>query len=131
HPNRCQAGELAVQGRLHQLFAELAPKLGGQTHPDCCIVEVIGDPPRNQKQATELAKDMEERRSHRDDIFKRHEVAETGSRSIRLRLKLWEQQAGRSPFTGLSLGADPLSTDLEIEHLFPQSRGGLWVEENL
>jgi hypothetical protein len=74
---------------------------------------------------------MEERRSHRDDIFKRHEVAETGSRSIRLRLKLWEQQAGRSPFTGLSLGADPLSTDLEIEHLFPQSRGGLWVEENL
>lgn len=131
HPNRCQAGELAVQGRLQQLFAELAPKLGGQTRPDCCIVEVIGDPPRNQKQATELAKEMEERRSHRDDIFKRHEVAETGSRSIRLRLKLWEQQAGRSPFTGLSLGADPLSTDLEIEHLFPQSRGGLWVEENL
>lgn len=131
HPNRCQAGELAVKGRLQQLFAELAPKLGGQTHPDCCIVEVIGDPPRNQKQATELAKEMEERRSHRDDIFKRHEVAETGSRSIRLRLKLWEQQAGHSPFTGHSLGADPLSPDLEIEHLFPQSRGGLWVEENL
>ena len=131
HPNRCKAGQLAVPGRLQQLFSELAPRLDGKNRPDCCIVEVIGDPPRNQKQAAELAKEMEDRRAHRDDIFQRHEVAATGSRSIRLRLKLWEQQAGRSPFTGLSLGADPLSTDLEIEHLFPQSRGGLWVEENL
>lgn len=131
HPHRRKAGELAVLGRLHQLFDQLSPRLDGRTTPDCCIVEVIRDAPRTDKQAREIADEMEERRSTRGDIFQRNNLDDTGSRSTRLRLKLWEQQFGRSPFTGVALGTDPLSADLQIEHLFPQTRGGLWVEDNL
>lgn len=130
HPHRKAAGELAVEGRLHHLFRDLAPAIGA-TLPDYCVIEVIGDAPRTDAQAKEIEQEIQKRRDSRDSIFERLKVEDTGSRTRRLRLKLYEQQNKLSPYTGASLGDDPLSPELEIEHMFPESLGGLWVDDNL
>ncbi|MCX6971249.1 MAG: hypothetical protein NTV93_14010 [Verrucomicrobia bacterium] len=131
HPNRKQKGETAVDGRLQLLFRELASRLGGKFSPDYCVVEVIGDPPRSENGKRELLKEIQHRREMSEKAYSALGVKDTGSRTTRLRLKLWRQQGGVSPFTGKPLGEDPLSASLQLAHLFPDSRGGLFTDENL
>src|SRR5581483_2585273 len=47
------------------------------------------------------------------------------------RLILFDQQRGICPYTGNSLGENPLSRVLEIDHVFPRSRGGISEMVNL
>ncbi len=131
HPNRKQVGEVAVEGRLQHLFRDLSVELNGASAPDYCVIEVIGDPPRSEKQKKDILEEMEKRRQSAKARWAEFGVEETAGRSARLRLKLWKQQGGRSPFTGESLGEDPLSHHLHLCHLFPESRGGLCVDDNL
>lgn len=131
HPNRLKEGGLVSEGKLRWLFKQLQPSLGGKTVPDRCVIEVIRDAPKTSAQAKEIADEIKKRAEQRNALFESHGLSDQGSRSVRLRLKLWEQQAGISPYSGISLGADPLSSHLQIEHIYPQSRGGLWVEDNL
>ena len=119
-----------AQGRLHRLFEEIAGKLDGRTAPDFCVVEVIRDAPRNQKQKGEILKLQKARRADRAALFASHGIADAGSGSARRRIALHAQQNGICPFTGRPLPA-PLDPSLEIEHLFPASRGGLSCDENL
>jgi 5-methylcytosine-specific restriction endonuclease McrA len=119
-----------ARGRLHRLFEEIAGKLEGKTAPDFCVVEVIRDAPRNQKQKGEILKLQKARRVDREALFKSHGIADTGSGSARRRIALHSQQNGICPFTGKPLPS-PLDPSLEIEHLFPASRGGLSSDENL
>ena len=126
-------GELSgtCQGLLRRIFAEHEEHLEGKTAPDYCVIEVIGDPPRNALQRAERDQDMKERREKRDMLFERHHLEDGGVASRRRRITLWEQQKGKCPFTGRDLPANPLDPSLEIEHLFPEERGGLSVDENL
>jgi hypothetical protein len=119
-----------AQGRLHRLFGEISEKLGGKNAPDFCVVEVIRDAPRNMKQKSEILKLQKARRADREALFASHGIADAGSGSSRRRISLHAQQNGICPFTGRSL-PDPLDPSLEIEHLFPASRGGLSCDENL
>lgn len=129
---KCSGGVFrqVAQGRLHRLFDEIAENLDGRTAPDYCVVEVIRDAPRNMKQKSEIQKLQKARRADRDALFASHGIADAGSGSARRRISLHAQQNGFCPFTGRTL-PDPLDPSLEIEHLFPASRGGLSCDENL
>lgn len=119
-----------AEGRLHRLFGEIAGKLEGRTAPDYCVAEVIRDAPRNQRQKSEFAKLQKARRADRETLFATHGITDAGRGSARRRITLHAQQNGICPFTGRRL-PDPLDPSLEIEHLFPESRGGLSCDENL
>lgn len=122
----------SVQGFLRRLFSKLkAEGVINQDVPDYCIVEVIGDPPRNTDQKAEILKQQKKRREDRDKLFEGHDLANDGIASKRRRITLHAQQGGRCPYTGEDLGPDPLSADLEIEHIFPDEMGGLSVDDNL
>lgn len=122
----------AVEGKLQRLFAspKIAEQLEGQTAPDYLVIECVGDAPRNQAQKQEIEREQKSRRTDRDALFEGHSIDDSGVASRRRRIVLHDQQRGRCPFTGLELG-NPLSPDLELEHLFPQSRGGLSTDANL
>ena len=119
-----------VEGKLQRLFTEHAEALGGQTYPDFLVIECIGDAPRNQTQKKEIQDEQKARRDNREKLFKDHNIDDSGVSSTRRRIILHDQQRGLCPFTGLPLG-DPLGAGLELEHLFPQSEGGLSTDANL
>ncbi|MCX6928650.1 MAG: hypothetical protein NT154_36375, partial [Verrucomicrobia bacterium] len=119
------------QGLLRRIFAEHEDQLEGKTAPDYCVIEVIGDPPRNALQRAERDQEMKERREKRNKLFEHHNLDDSGVASRRRRVTLWEQQKGKCPFTGKELPANPLDPSLELEHIFPEDMGGLSVEENL
>lgn len=127
-------GEIAssVQGFLRRLFARLLQEQRiTQDAPDYCIIEVIGDPPRNLDQKAEILEAQKKRRDERIKRFEDHDLKNDGIASKRRRITLFAQQGGKCPYTGESLGEDPLSEALEIEHIFPDSMGGLSVDDNL
>ena len=118
-------------GLLGRIFNECRESLpAGCTSPDYCVIEVVGDPPRNSEQKKEILKEQAKRRADREAAFAEASKADSGVASRRRRIALHRQQGGICPFTGQELG-DPLGDGLEIEHLFPQSRGGLSVDDNL
>jgi len=132
-----------VKGFLHQLFEkELADKLGGKLVPDYCIIECIKDPPRNEEEKKKRAEAGSDSRAFAEHLAKMYGLSQVPGRSVLTRLKLYRQQGGVAkdgliktqavcPFTGRLLGPNPLSADLELAHLFPDSRGGLAIEDNL
>jgi hypothetical protein len=120
----------ASTGRLQRLFNELAEDLDGLAHPDYCVVEVIRDAPRNQSQKAEYLKMQNERRKDREARFAERGTQDKGNSASRRRIALHHQQGGLSPYTGKAL-PDSMDPSLEIEHLFPESRGGLSCDENL
>jgi hypothetical protein len=135
-----QEDEQKTLGLLHSLFnKELASQLGGKTVPDYVVIECIRDVAKNQDQKKERAKEIEKRRQKKDDLKKAYGVdVKTCSYTDYLRLVLWEQQGGtpnspaRCPFKGLPLPtSDPLDPNLELAHLFPDSKGGYYIMDNL
>ncbi|MCK9316351.1 MAG: hypothetical protein M0Q48_09450 [Verrucomicrobia bacterium] len=132
-----------VKGFLHQLFEkELKDKLGGKSVPDYCIIECIKDPPRNEEEKKKRADASSDSRAFVESLAKMYGFPEVPGRSVLTRLKLYRQQGGMAkdgivtqeaicPFTGRSLGPKPLAADLQLAHLFPDSRGGLAIEDNL
>lgn len=126
-------GELAVKGKLQRLFDELFG--ADKAAPDYCIVEVARDLPRNKKQKQDRQEMIDANRARREKLiekYKEHLPKDgTITGSMRQRIELHDQQGGFCPFTAEPLGDNPLSSDLDIEHLFPESRGGLTVNENL
>jgi hypothetical protein len=120
----------ASTGRLQRLFSDLSEELDEIEAPDYCVVEVIRDAPRNQSQKAEYLKLQIERRKDREARFAERGTQDTGNTSSRRRVALHHQQGGLSPYTGKPL-PDPMDPSLEIEHLFPESRGGLSCDENL
>ena len=127
------AGQLSPthQGLLRRIFQEHKDVLNGLAAPDYCVVEVIGNPPRNTEQKREQHKEMLARREKRQELFEGHNLDDHGIASKRRRIQLYHQQHGRCPFTGEKMPDNPLDPNLELEHLFPEEMGGLSVDENL
>jgi hypothetical protein len=127
------AGQLSLthQGLLRRIFQENKDELNSLAAPDYCVVEVIGNPPRNTEQKREQHKEMLARREKRQELFEGHNLDDHGIASKRRRIQLYHQQHGRCPFTGEKLPDNPLDPNMELEHLFPEEMGGLSVDENL
>jgi hypothetical protein len=124
----------SCQGFLRQLFAGFQVEghpLQGMSVPDYVTVEVVGDPPRTQKQKDEILKEHKKKRDERREAFEKSPYADSGVASVRRRLTLHGQQKGRCPYTGDPLPDDPLDSRLEIEHIYPAEMGGLSVDDNL
>lgn len=124
----------SCQGFLRKLMRDLVKdgKLPeGSLVPEFCVVEVIGNAPRTQEQKGDIVKEQKANRSTRDEQFIKAGREDSGVASRRRRISLYAQQKGRSPYTGRALPDDPLSGELEIEHLFPAAMGGLSVDDNL
>lgn len=136
---RSKKGKQAVPGVLRQMFElpEVSDKLAGQKLPDYVIIETIGDMPRNLDQAKEIQDEQKRRRKFKDELFEKYDIHDKQQDSeARKRALLHDQQGGSRgeaicPYTGESLGKDPLSPKLQIDHIFPESLGGISEMVNL
>lgn len=142
-PKAGEAPSFGTKGFLQRLFeTELKDQLKRKTVPDRCIIECIKDPPRNKKEQDARASLNVENREFIENLLKDYGYEGAHSRSLINRLKIYRQQGGEAkdgkvtreavcPFTGMPLGKNPLSSDLDLAHLFPDGRGGLAIEDNL
>lgn len=126
-------------GLLQSIFKKLALKLGGKSVPDYVVVECIRDGAKNQEQKKEIKDEQKKKTANKDALKKKYDKDSEGlGRSKYFRMFLWEQQGGNikkraiCPFTGKELPVDsPLDDSLELAHLFPDSKGGLYTLNNL
>ncbi len=131
--------QFATTGFLQRLFeTELKDKLDGKTVPDYCIIECIKNPARSSKEKKEIQDEQDKNRERAEKFWKQYKGnPKELTNSERLRITLFDQQGGTKdtpavcPFTGQSLGNDPFAPNLELAHLFPDSRGGLYMRDNL
>lgn len=141
-PKSGEKPSFGTKGFLQRLFeVELKDQLKGKKVPDRCIIECIKDPPRNKKEQDARASANMENREFVENLLKEYGYEGEHSRSLINRLKLYRQQGGEvkdgkikeavCPFTGELLGKNPLSSDLDLAHLFPDGKGGLAIEDNL
>jgi len=149
-----EAGNPVHHGILRRLFAgqlrlddgtgqgtklvDLCEELGGKPVPDYVIIETIGDIPRNQKEKKEFKDEIKANRSRKTDIIETKYDLKLNSLSdwqVK-QVLLFDQQANEdgeafSPYTAASLGKNPLAHGLEVEHIYPESRGGIAIMDNL
>lgn len=136
---RSKKGRQAVPGVLRRIFErpEITAALGHQKTPDYVVIETVRDMPRNTDQAKEIHEEQKRRREFKDRLFEKFGVQDQQQDSeSRKRVLLYDQQGGSRgeavcPYTGDSLGNDPLSPTLQIDHVFPESRGGISEMVNL
>ncbi|MDD6814738.1 MAG: HNH endonuclease domain-containing protein [Akkermansia muciniphila] len=127
----------ATVGLLQRIFEkELKDVLGGKTVPDYVIIECVRDAAANKDQAAEITKENKKRRDSIDKLIEEF-GGDPRRRGDRLRLQLFRQQGGSKttpalcPFTGQELGTNPFDPQLQLAHLYPDSRGGLYMADNL
>ena len=112
-------------------------KLKGKLIPDYCIVECIKNAALNEDMAKKIQKEQEENRKKREGRLQEF-GKETGSHADFLRMRLFWEQGGTSttpakcPFTEAVLNpSDLFSGKLQLAHIYPDTRGGLYMADNL
>lgn len=134
-----QPPEFATIGFLQRLFSseEIRRQLSGKTVPDYCIVECIRSASTDAKQAAKLQKEQQKRRQAREKSAAAWGKEHCSAADL-LRMRLFEEQGGspttpaKCPFTGAELApADLFTAKLQLAHLYPDSRGGLYMADNL
>jgi hypothetical protein len=135
--------EQKTWGLLNRLFnKELASQLGGKTVPDYVVIKCIRKAPRTRWEWDNMEKEERRERFADDRLLDSYGIpCGMGfhiSHSEYLRVILWEQQGGtkttpaRCPFTGQLLPTlDPLDSQLELAHIYPDSKGGHYTKDNL
>ncbi len=137
-----KAGEertFACKGFLQHLFERtLRDKLGGKLVPDYCVIECIKNPAINSDKAKEIEKKQKENRARREKLAASFEKSGNASHADFLRMRLFSEQGGSPttpatcPFTGQKLAPEDLFTaKFQLAHLWPDSRGGLYMADNL
>lgn len=129
---------LKTTGFLQRIFTrDLKDRLGGKTVPDYCVVETIKNAAINQDKAKEIEKEQKENRARREKLAKAYNRTNASNADF-MRMRLFAEQGGspthsaRCPFTGQELSPSILfSGELELAHIYPDSRGGLYMVENL
>ncbi|MDI1313721.1 HNH endonuclease domain-containing protein, partial [Prosthecobacter sp.] len=105
--------------------------------PDYVVIEVVGDMPRNKDDKRDLQNAAKAKRKAKDGIFEHLHIPVGASDGLKKKALLFDQQTNADgklvcPYTGKVLeGLTPHSTELEVEHIYPQQRGGLTVMSNL
>ena len=128
----------ATDGFLQRLFNnKLRDKLGGKSVPDYCIIECVKDPAPNKDIKAEIEKKQKENRARREKQAEKFGKA-NASKADFLRMRLFCEQGGSEkapatcPFTGQQIPvADLFTAKLQLAHIYPDSRGGLYMAENL
>ncbi|MEE1265991.1 MAG: HNH endonuclease domain-containing protein, partial [Akkermansia sp.] len=136
--SRTTADALVTQGILQRLFEkDLAAELGDKKVPDYCIIETIKNAAANKDQAAEIEKEQKAYRERREKLARAYN-RENASNADFMRMRLFAEQGGTPttpatcPFTGQELKpADLFSGELELAHIYPDARGGLYMVENL
>lgn len=129
-------GTFATTGLLQRIFAQLSDTIGGKTSPDYCVIECIKNPAINAKRAAEIQKEQQDNRQKKLKLLAKY-GCEHPKNSDFLRMILFEEQGGSlkseaiCPFTGEKLGSSPFSDNLELAHLYPDTKGGLYIASNL
>ncbi len=128
----------ATKGFLQRLFDKtLSDKLGGKSVPDYCIIECVKDPAPNKDVKAEIEKKQKENRARREKQAEKFGKL-NASKTDFLRMRLFCEQGGSEkspatcPFTGQQIPvADLFTAKLQLAHIYPDSRGGLYMAENL
>lgn len=141
-------GNAQEHGILRKLFAgqledamgrkiDLSSKLDGKSVPDYVVIETIGEIPTGPLQKKAIEERQKSNRAHKEALAKKYHLGDNPRRSDLLRVILFEQQIvdggteAICPVTGQSLGSNPLDTRLQIAHIFPNSKGGIFERLNL
>lgn len=132
--------QIVTEGLLQKLFhsPELKDKLSGKTVPDYCVIECVRNAAINKDDAARIKKEQDDNRKRKEKQKETYSRA-NATHADYVRMRLFEEQGGDvknsvsaiCPFTGASLGCDPFAAELELAHLFPNSKGGLYIAENL
>ncbi|MEN9574774.1 MAG: CRISPR-associated endonuclease Cas9 [Verrucomicrobiota bacterium] len=135
---RSKSGKQAVPGKLRQILArpEIQARLGDKTVPDYVVVECVGDIPRHRLDKLEIQAEQKSKRAFKEALFAKHHIEGKATDSDRKRVLLFDQQGGsrgeaNCPYTGKSLGENPLSPKLQIDHIYPRELGGISEMVNL
>lgn len=128
----------ATKGFLQHLFDKtLSDKLGGKSVPDYCIIECVKDTAPNKDVKAEIEKKQKENRARREKQAEKFGKL-NASKADFLRMRLFCEQGGSEkspatcPFTGQQIPvADLFTAKLQLAHIYPDSRGGLYMAENL
>jgi hypothetical protein len=118
----------------HGRAVDLKKQMGGKNCPDYVLIEVVGEVPRTAQERKLIQTDQKSRRDAKEKITQRF-GAMLSSPQIR-KVLLFDQQTGENghavcPLTGEDLGTNPLATDLEIAHIYPEDSGGIAEMDNL
>ncbi len=136
--SRTTADALVARGILQRIFEkDLADELGGKLVPDYCIIETVRNAATNQDKKAEIEKEQKENRARREKQAKAYN-RQNASNADFMRMRLFAEQGGSPdkaaicPFTGQKLEpSDLFSGELELAHIYPDARGGLYMVENL
>lgn len=130
--------KLVTQGVLQRIFRDLkAENKIDKELPDYCVIETIKNAAANRDAAKQIEK---EQKANRERRIKHAEAygRENASNADFMRMRLFEEQGGTPdkpatcPFTGQELKpSDLFSGELELAHIYPDARGGLYMVENL
>ncbi len=116
---------------------DLASKLDGKSVPDYVVIETIGEIPTGPLQKKAIEERQKSNRAHKEALAKKYNLGDNPRRSDLLRVILFEQQivSGGTeaicPVSGQNLGSNPLDSRLQIAHIFPNSKGGIFERLNL
>jgi hypothetical protein len=141
-------GKDQEHGILRQLFAgqlsdalgntiDLSSKLDGKRVPDYVVIETIGEIPSGPLQKKAIEDRQKANRKHKEELAQKYHLGDNPRRSDLLKVALFEQQITEEgteatcPVTGQSLGSNPLDSRLQIAHIFPNSKGGIFERVNL
>lgn len=130
--------KLVSKGKLQWIFEKkLKRLLGGKSVPDYCIIETIRHAPKNSDEVSKIINQQEKNHQSKLKAAETYE-RKNASRSDFLRIRLFEEQGGsvntpaKCPFTGQDISPkDIFSSELELAHIYPDSKGGLYMAENL
>lgn len=130
--------KLLSKGKLQWIFEKkLKHILGGKSVPDYCVIETIRNAPKNSDEASAIITQREQNHKARLKAAKDYGI-ENATRANFLRMRLFAEQGGSKntpaicPFTGQKiLPQDIFSSELELAHIYPDSKGGLYMSENL
>ncbi len=130
--------KLVTQGLLQRIFRDLKKEHKIEKEiPDYCIVETIKNAATNQDNAKRIEKEQKDNRARRERLAAAY-GRENASNADFMRMRLFAEQGGTPdrpatcPFTGQELKpSDLFSGELELAHIYPDARGGLYMVENL
>ena len=139
------AGQLRLDGDDGKPV-NLSKEIGDKTLPDFVVVETIGEIPSHQltpKEKEKRQKRQATNRAKKNELMKEYGLSDSSNDNLLKRARVYTQQVilkknpatkkseplAFCPYTGIEIGA--FTHKLEIEHIFPESLGGISIVENL
>ncbi len=120
------------EGFLQRLFADpTLREAAGKDRPDFVVIEVVGGAARSKREADEIRKAQVDARKRKEKLAEDFGIPPGELRgNTALKLDLFEQQRGLCPYCGGAMD-NPVASGLDIDHIFPNQKGGTSDRRNL